>query len=119
MKRSIALISFAFHAAYYATFRQKNHARTPPPPALRVIALFLPIFGTLMVLRASVQGLGYSIIPTLNGIVESICRILWTMWLIPYGSFHQLCFIDPTSWTMAALMILLFYELKIKKTLQS
>ena len=86
---------------------------------LRVVAIFLPIFGTLMVLRASVQGLGYSIIPTLNGIVESICRILWTMWLIPYGSFHQLCFVDPTSWTMAALMILLFYELKIKKTLQS
>ena len=39
------------------------------------------------------------------------------MWLIPYGSFHELCFVDPTSWCMAALMMLLFYELKIKKAL--
>ena len=52
-----------------------------------------------------------------HGVLESVCRILWTMWLIPYGSFHELCFVDPTSWCMAALMMLLFYELKIKKAL--
>ena len=83
---------------------------------IRVVALFLPVFGALMVIRASIQGLGYGGIPTLNGVLESVCRILWTVWLIPYGSFLHLSFVDPTAWGAAALMMLLFYELKVKKS---
>lgn len=84
---------------------------------LRVVALFLPAFGALMVLRSGIQGLGYGGIPTLNGILESVIRILWTMWLIPYGSFRHLSFVDPTAWVAAALMMLLFYEWKVKRSL--
>lgn len=83
---------------------------------IRVVALFLPVFGALMILRTSIQGLGFGGIPTLNGILESVCRVLWTLWLIPYGSFRHLAFVDPTAWGAAALMMLLFYELKVKRS---
>ena len=56
---------------------------------LHVIALFLPVFGFIMILRSSIQGMGNAVVSTLNGILESVVRVLWTMWLIPYGSFHQ------------------------------
>ena len=85
---------------------------------LRVIALFLPVFGFIMILRSSIQGMGNAVVSTLNGILESVVRILWTMWLIPYGSFHQLCYVNPTAWIMAALMMLGVYEFWIRRSLK-
>ncbi len=86
---------------------------------IRVIALFLPVFGIVMILRAGIQGLGYAGIPTLNGILESICRILWTLWLIPHGSFRHLCLVNPTAWTLAAIMMICFYLFRIRKKLMN
>ncbi len=85
---------------------------------LHVIALFLPVFGFIMILRSSIQGMGNAVVSTLNGILESVVRVLWTMWLIPYGSFHQLCYVNPTAWIMAALMMLGVYEFRIRRSLR-
>lgn len=84
---------------------------------IRIIALFLPAFGAIMILRNSIQGMGHAGIPTLNGILESIVRILWTMWLIPHGTFHQLCFVNPTAWALAMLMLVLYYRMRVWKRL--
>lgn len=85
---------------------------------MRIIALFLPAFGIIMILRSSIQGMGHAGIPTLNGVLESVVRILWTIWLIPHGTFHQLCFVNPTAWVLAALMMALFYRFRIRNRLQ-
>lgn len=85
---------------------------------IRVIALFLPCFGLIMILRNSIQGMGNAVVSTLNGILESVVRILWTMWLIPYGTFRELCFVNPTAWIAAALMMVGVYEFRIRKMLQ-
>ena len=79
--------------------------------------MFLPAFGAIMILRNSIQGMGHAGIPTLNGILESIVRILWTMWLIPHGTFHQLCFVNPTAWALAMLMLVLYYRMRVWKRL--
>ena len=80
--------------------------------------LALPVFGFIMILRSSIQGMGNAVVSTLNGILESVVRVLWTMWLIPYGSFHQLCYVNPTAWIMAALMMLGVYEFRIRRSLR-
>ena len=85
---------------------------------IRVIALFLPCFGLIMILRNSIQGMGNAVVSTLNGILESVVRIAWTMWLIPYGTFRELCFVNPTAWIAAALMMVGVYEFRIRKMLQ-
>ena len=69
---------------------------------LHIIALFLPAFGLIMILRNSIQGMGNPWVSTLNGILESVCRIIWTIWLIRFGSFHELCYVNPTAWILAA-----------------
>ena len=85
---------------------------------LHVIAVFLPAFGLIMILRNSIQGMGNPWVSTLNGILESVCRIAWTMWLIRYGTFHELCYVSPTAWIMAALMMLGVYEFRIRRSLR-
>ena len=85
---------------------------------LHVIAIFLPAFGLIMILRNSIQGMGNPWVSTLNGILESVCRIAWTMWLIRYGTFHELCYVSPTAWIMAALMMLGVYEFRIRRSLR-
>lgn len=82
---------------------------------LRIVALFLPAFGTIMIFRSSIQGMGNTSVPMLNGTLESVCRALWTVFLIRFGSFHQLCFVNPTAWTMASLMLIMIYRRHMRR----
>lgn len=77
--------------------------------------MFLTAFGLLCMLRSSIQGMGNARIPMLNGVIESTSRILWTVWLIRRGNFHQLCFANPATWSVAAVMLVLFYRREIRK----
>ena len=85
---------------------------------LHIIALFLPAFGLIMILRNSIQGMGNPWVSTLNGILESVCRIIWTIWLIRCWSFHELCYVNPTAWILAALMMLGVYEFGVRRSLR-
>ena len=77
--------------------------------------LFMTAFGLLCMLRSSIQGMGDVRVPVLNGIIESTSRTLWTLWLIRYGNFHQLCFANPMTWTVAVIMLIIFYRRKIRE----
>ena len=78
-------------------------------------ALFLWAFGMLCMYRSSIQGMGDPRGPLLNGVIESVSRILWTAYLIKWGTFHQLCFANPATWTLAAAVLVIFYRCKMKK----
>ena len=85
---------------------------------LRIVALFLPAFGTIMIFRSSIQGMGNASVPMLNGIIESACRALWTLYLIRFGTFHQLCLVNPTAWTIASVILIIIYRRHMRKLTQ-
>lgn len=82
---------------------------------LRITGVFLAVFGMLCMFRSAAQGMGDARIPIINGVVESVSRILWTMYLIPYGDFHQLCYANPVTWIVATVILIVLYKRKIRQ----
>ncbi len=73
---------------------------------MRIACCFYPALGTLTVLRYSIQGLGYSNLSMLSGVMEMIARCGVSIWLVPAFHFLGVCYGDPTAWVMADLFLI-------------
>ena len=90
---------------------------------MRISCFFYPVLGMLTILRYSIQGLGYSNLSMLSGVMEMIARCGVSIWLVPAFGFTGVCFGDPTAWVFADLFLfpaffLLYRHLK-RKLLQT
>ena len=85
---------------------------------LSIVGCSLWAFGIICVYRSSVQGMGEAGIPTINAIIESSCRVIWTIWLVKYGNFHQLCFANPVTWFIASIILIILYKRKMQSLLK-
>lgn len=88
---------------------------------MRISCYFYPVLGMLTILRYSIQGLGYSNLSMLSGVMEMIARCGVSLWLVPVFAFDGVCFGDPVAWIFADIFLfpaffLLYRHLK-KKTL--
>ena len=86
---------------------------------MRISCFFYPVLGMLTILRYSIQGLGYSNLSMLSGVMEMIARCGVSIWLVPAFGFTGVCFGDPTAWVFADLFLfpaffLLYRHLKRK-----
>ncbi len=68
---------------------------------MRIACCFYPALGTLTILRYSIQGLGYSNLSMLSGVMEMVARCGVSVWLVPAFGFLGVCFGDPAAWLMA------------------
>lgn len=88
---------------------------------MRVANYFYPALGLLTILRYSIQGLGYSNLSMLSGVMEMIARCGVSLWLVPALAFTGVCLGDPVAWIAADLFlvpaIILLYRY-LKKELQ-
>ncbi len=89
---------------------------------MRVANYFYPFLGLLTILRYSIQGLGYSNLSMLSGVMEMMARCGVSLWLVPALAFTGVCLGDPVAWVAADLFLvpafwLLYRHLKnnIKK----
>ncbi len=73
---------------------------------MRIACCFYPALGTLTVLRYSIQGLGYSNLSMLSGVMEMIARCGVSIWIVPAFHFLGVCYGDPTAWLMADLFLI-------------
>ena len=76
-----------------------------------------PILGLLFVFRYSLQGLGYSFVPTVAGIAELVMRSLAAIILTSYVGYTGTCIANPLAWigsltplTLAIIPILKKYQ---------
>ena len=88
---------------------------------MRISCYFYPVLGMLTILRYSIQGLGYSNLSMLSGVMEMIARCGVSIWLVPAFAFTGVCFGDPAAWVFADLFLfpaffLLYRHLKKKVT---
>lgn len=73
---------------------------------LRCLGCFYWSLGFLNVCRMTVQGLGFSALSIISGIVEMIARIIVSMVFVPIYGFTAICFADQSAWVSATLYII-------------
>ena len=84
---------------------------------MRISNYFYPALGLLTVLRYSIQGLGYSSLSMLSGVMEMVARCGVSLWLVPALAFLGVCYGDPVAWVAADVflvpcMVLLYRHLR-------
>lgn len=84
---------------------------------MRIAAYFYPALGLLVILRYSIQGLGYSNLSMLSGVMEMLARCAVSLWVVPAMLFLGVCYGDPMAWLAAdafliPCMLLLYRHLK-------
>jgi putative MATE family efflux protein len=86
---------------------------------MRIANYFFPMLGLLTIFRYSIQGLGYSNLSMLSGVMEMIARCGVSLWLVPALAFTGVCLGDPVAWVAADIFlipafIMLYKRLKVK-----
>lgn len=73
---------------------------------MRIANYFYPVLGLLTILRYSIQGLGFSNLSMLSGVMEMIARCGVSLWLVPALAWTGVCLGDPVAWIMADLFLI-------------
>lgn len=73
---------------------------------MRIANYFYPALGLLTLLRYSIQGLGFSNLSMLSGVMEMIARCGVSLWLVPTLAWTGVCLGDPVAWIMADLFLI-------------
>ena len=73
---------------------------------MRIACYFYPVLGLLTIFRYSIQGLGYSNLSMMSGVMEMIARCGVSLWLVPAFAWTGVCYGDPVAWVMADLFLI-------------
>ena len=73
---------------------------------MRIANYFYPALGLLTILRYSIQGLGFSNLSMLSGVMEMIARCGVSLWLVPALAWIGVCLGDPVAWIMADIFLI-------------
>lgn len=73
---------------------------------MRIACYFYPCLGLLTIFRYSIQGLGYSNLSMMSGVMEMIARCGVSLWLVPAFDWTGVCYGDPVAWVMADMFLL-------------
>ena len=73
---------------------------------MRIACYFYPCLGLLTIFRYSIQGLRYSNLSMMSGVMEMIARCGVSLWLVPAFMWTGVCYGDPVAWVMADMFLL-------------
>ena len=73
---------------------------------MHIANYFYPALGLLTILRYSIQGLGFSNLSMLSGVMEMTARCGVSLWLVPALAWTGVCLGDPVAWCMADLFLI-------------
>lgn len=82
---------------------------------LRVNAVCYTALGILFVLRNSLQGLGYSFLPMMAGVLELIARTFVSICLLGVLKYTAVCVAGPVAWILADVLLVTVYIIKVVK----
>ena len=69
-------------------------------------ASFYCLLTLVLVVRFSIQGMGYSVVAILAGVMEMIARSIVGLFFAPRYGFAVLCFAHPLAWLLADLFLI-------------
>lgn len=73
---------------------------------MRICNYFYPVLGLLTIFRYSIQGLGYSMLSMMSGVMEMLARCSVSIWLVPAWGFLGVIYGDPVAWMAADLFLI-------------
>ena len=73
----------------------------------------------IFVLRFTIQGLGFSELAMMAGVLEMVARGIFGLFLVPFLGFQAVCFASPAAWIMADLFLIPAYFHCIQKVSHS
>ena len=82
---------------------------------MRISNWFYPSLGVLVILRYSIQGLGYSNLSMMSGVMEMIARCGVSIWLVPALAWIGVCYADSVAWIMADIFLIPAYIWLIRR----
>lgn len=98
---------------------QNNEVLNLGKQYLNIISASFIFFGTLIVFRNILQGMGSVIVPFLSGMAELLARVIAAFILGNYFGYIGICYSTPLAWVLASIVLYIGYKLslhKIKKT---
>lgn len=85
---------------------------------MRLNAVFFPVLGVLFILRNSLQGMGYSLMPMMAGVSELLARSLVCFLLVPVFGYLAAVMASPVAWIFADILLISVYILDMRKLRQ-
>lgn len=82
---------------------------------MRINNYFYPILGVLNIFRCATQGLGFSNLSMMSGVMEMFARSGVSLWLVPAFRFTGVCFGDPVAWVAADAFLIPAYIYVIRR----
>ncbi len=82
---------------------------------LVINGLFYPFLGILFILRNSIQGMGYSILPMFAGVSELIARAFVAIGFIASAGFTAATMASPVAWILADIVLIITYAVKLRE----
>ncbi len=73
---------------------------------LRISGLFYPTLAILFVMRNSLQGMGYSLLPMSAGLTELAARVFAAFVLVRTLKFTGVCLASPVAWVAADILLI-------------
>ncbi len=83
---------------------------------MRINNYFYPILGLLCIFRYSIQGMGFSNLSMMSGVMEMVARSGVSLWLVPTFHFTGVCFGDPMAWLAADIFLIPAYLWVYRRT---
>ena len=74
---------------------------------LRISGLFYPPLAVLFVLRNSLQGMGYSLLPMSAGLTELAARVFAAFVLVRSFRFTGVCLASPLAWVITDILLII------------
>jgi len=81
---------------------------------LRACGIFYWSLGFLGVCRLAIQGLGYSGIAIISGVIEMFARIFVSNRYVPKYGFDAICYTDQAAWVTAAIYCMVVCAICVK-----
>lgn len=72
---------------------------------LHINLSFFPLLGSLIILRYTIQGAGYTKLAMFSGVSEMVARIMVSLVVVPLFGYLGVCYGDPTAWLFANLFL--------------
>lgn len=102
----IIIYPFAYEMMTLFVEKGEENVAVYAAQLMRIANYFYPILGLLTIFRYSIQGLGYSNLSMMSGVMEMIARCGVSLWLIPAMAWTGVCLGDPVAWVMADLFLI-------------
>ena len=77
--------------------------------SLRIHFAAIPFLGVIFVMRNSLQGMGYKVVPISSSCIELTMKILSAAFLIPRVGFLGTCMTEPVIWCVMCSFLVIYY----------